>query len=145
MAKAKKKDGETTEAKAPKAAASPAKKAAKSPAKAKAPAKAAAPAATPMVNTSLAAESAARMIGAKASGFGASSATSDKKETSAFKQLKQAMAKPHGASVGNMLNSTTSQAAKKTSMPFQSGKQVGHNQTFGADVSRSGVPRRTGG
>ena len=25
------------------------------------------------------------------------------------------------------------------------GKQVGRNQTFGADVNRSGIPRRTGG
>jgi hypothetical protein len=24
-------------------------------------------------------------------------------------------------------------------------KQIGHNQTFGADVNRAGVPRRTGG
>ena len=145
MAKAKKKDSETTEAAAPKAAAAPAKKAAKSPAKTKAAAKPAGPAASPMVNTTLAAESAARMIGAKATGFGSSGNAGDKKETSAFKQMKQSMSKPHGASVGNMLNSTTSQAAKKTSLPFQGGKQVGHNQTFGADVSKNFVPRRTGG
>ena len=34
---------------------------------------------------------------------------------------------------------------KKSNLPFGGGKQVGHNQTFGADVTRSGVPRRTAG
>ena len=34
---------------------------------------------------------------------------------------------------------------KKSNLPMGGGKQVGRNQTFGADVNRAGVPRRTGG
>ena len=111
-------------------------------AKSKAAAKPAA--AAPMVDTNLAAQAAARMLTAKAAG-GHTAPAGDKKETSTFKQLKQSFSKPHGASVGNMLNSTISTAAKKSNAPFQGNKQVGHNQTFGADVSRNNVPRRTGG
>ena len=110
---------------------------------AKAAAKTAAPVA-PMVNTSLAAETAARMIGAKAGGFGSPS-TGPKKETSAFKQMKQGFTKPHSAGIGNMLNSTISPAAKKSNQPFHADKQVGHNQTMGSDASRTSVPRRTNG
>jgi hypothetical protein len=88
------------------------------------------------------------MIGAKAGGGGSSGANAQaggeaRKETSAFKQLKQSLAKPH--SVGNLLNSTISPAAKKSNAPFQGGRQVGHNQTFGSDASKNFVPRRTGG
>ena len=136
MAKAKK--SET----APKA---PAKASAAKPAsKAAAKSKPAAPG-TPMVDTNLAAQTAARMIGAKASGMSSTASGGEKKETSAFKQMKQALAKPHAASVGNLLNSTLSPGAKKSNLPFHGGKQVGHNQTFGSDASRNLVPRRTGG
>ncbi len=107
-------------------------------------AKVAAPVA-PMVNTSLAAETAARMIGAKAGGFNAVVSGGPKKETSAFKQMKESFTKPHAAGVGNMLNSTISTAAKKSNQPFEKGKQVGHNQTMGSDATRMSVPRRTGG
>lgn len=119
----------------------------KPPAKAAPTAKAAKPAgpAVPMVNTSLAAEAAARMVTAKAAGVNPAAPAGEKKETAAFKQLKQSFAKPHAASVGNVLNSTISPAAKKSNMPFQGGKQVGHNQTFGSDASKNFVPRRTGG
>jgi hypothetical protein len=136
MAKAKK--SETPAAPAAK------KPAAKAAAKSKAAAKPAAAPAAPMVDTNLAAQAAARMLTAKAAGGNVAPA-GDKKETSTFKQLKQSFTKPHGASMGNMLNSTISNAAKKSNAPFQGNKQVGHNQTFGADVSRNSVPRRTGG
>lgn len=152
MAKAKKSATPISEApvsETPKKPAVKAKPAAKSAAKsaakpaAKPVAKAAAPAA-PMVNTSLAAETAARMIGAKAGGFNSAS-SGPRKETSAFKQMKQSFTKPHAAGIGNMLNSTISPAAKKSNQPFHAGKQVGHNQTMGSEATRTSVPRRTGG
>jgi hypothetical protein len=34
---------------------------------------------------------------------------------------------------------------KKTKQNYGGGQQVGHNQTFGSDVNRAGVPRRTPG
>ena len=42
---------------------------------------------------------------------------------------------------------TAAPGSKKSGTPFGAigGKQAGRNQTFGADVNRSGVPRRTGG
>jgi len=132
MAKAKK-----SETAAPSATKKPA-------AKSKATAKPAIAQAAPMVDTNLAAQAAARMLTAKAAG-GLVAPSGDKKETSTFKQLKESFSKPHAAGMGTMLNSTISTAAKKSNAPFHGNKQVGHNQTFGADVSRNNVPRRTGG
>ena len=34
---------------------------------------------------------------------------------------------------------------KKSNLPLAGGKQVSHNQTFGAETTRTGVPRRTPG
>jgi len=107
--------------------------------------------ANPAFDTSLAAETAARMIGAKVAGaFPAATgaeggADGGKKESSVFKQLKETMAKPHAASMDTLLNNTASQASRRGGQPFGGGKQVGHNQTFGADVARRNLPRRTGG
>ena len=104
-------------------------------AKSKAASKPAVAQVAPMVDTNLAAQAAGGLV----------APTGDKKETSTFKQLKQSFNKPHAAGMGTMLNSTISTAAKKSNAPFHDNKQVGHNQTFGADVSRNNVPRRTGG
>lgn len=71
-------------------------------------------------------------------------AAASKPESSTFKNLKESVSKPHLQGMNNLLNSTTPQAAKRSNAPFGH-KQVGHNQTFGADVNRTGVPRRTGG
>ncbi len=144
MAKAKKTETPNTPAPAASAAKPAAPK--KAPAKSGGKKPAAAKSATPTFNT-FAAESAARMIGAKLGSGAAGSAGGGeaKKESSAFKQLKQSLTKPHAASVGNLLNSTISPAAKKGNQPFQGGRQVGHNQTFGSDASKNFVPRRTGG
>lgn len=135
MAKAKK--TESTPDTAPKA--TPKKAVAK-----KAAPKPAAPNASPLIDTNLAAQNAARMLTARASGS-APSSQEGKKETSTFKQMKESFAKPHAASMNSLLNNTVSPGAKKSAQPFAGGKQVGHNQTFGADVTRTGVPRRTGG
>ena len=49
----------------------------------------------------------------------------------------------NAGSLGNILGQTSQY--KKSNQPLGGPKQVGRNQTFGADVNRSGVPRRTPG
>jgi hypothetical protein len=66
-------------------------------------------------------------------------------ESSNFRQLKESLSKPHSQTMGNLLDKISSTGQKKSALPFGGGKQVGHNQTFGADVNRRNVPRRTGG
>lgn len=97
---------------------------------------------SPLVDTSLAAQTAAKMLLARAAGGG--DAGAPRAETSTFKNLKESVQKPHLQGMNNLLNSTAPPAAKRSNTPFGQ-KQVGHNQTFGADVNRAGVPRRTGG
>jgi hypothetical protein len=112
----------------------------------KAPAKAAkTKTGAPAIDTTAAVETAAAMITGKVSA--PPSAQAPRKESSAFKQLKDGLNQPGGQSIGNLLDKTGSAAGKKSSLPFNHGgsRQVGHNQTFGADVNRAGLPRRTGG
>ena len=109
MAKAKKTPAASTGAATPPAAKASGKK--------KAASKPAAPAApgVPQIDTSLAAANAARMIGAKV----APPPTGEtRKETSAFKQLKEHMNKPAAGGIHGVLNSTASPASKKSGMPF---------------------------
>lgn len=99
---------------------------------------------TPLIDTGLAAQTAARLIAAKGTGS-AQGSDAPRPQTSTFKQLKDSLAKGHSASVHSVLNSSMSPAAKKSNLPFRGGKQTGHNQTFGSDASKAFVPRRTGG
>jgi hypothetical protein len=111
----------------------------------KAPAKKVAPAAagTPMIDTSLAAEAAAKMLAAGFNRPAAIDANAPKPQESAmFKQLKAGLNKPHATAMSNLLDQSHGPGPAK-SHPLL--KQVGHNQTYGADVTRSGVPRRTPG
>ena len=107
------------------------------------PAAQAAPAA-PTIDPTHAVEAAANLI---ASGISTNPAqAAPRKESSTFKQLKDSLNKPNGKTIGGLLDKTGNPAGKKSAQPFSPfGKQVGHNQTFGADVSRASVPRRTGG
>jgi hypothetical protein len=100
---------------------------------------AAAPAGAPVIDTSLAANAAAAMVANKVSGGTAA----PKKESAAFKQLKAGLNKPSAGAMGGAFGIAGQQ--KKSNLPHHGGKQVGHNQTFGADVNRTGVPRRTPG
>lgn len=118
------------------AVAGPARSAARKPPGKKQPDKPAAP----LIDTSLAAEAAARLVGNRDLLAGAQG---DKRESGAFKQLKESLNKPAAHGPASFLHSTSPQ--KKLNLPFGGRKQVGHNQTFGADVNRAGVPRRTGG
>jgi hypothetical protein len=99
------------------------------------------PAATsPLIDTSLAAQAAARMV---AHGAAAPSPAGEQPETAAFKKLKESLAKPTSTGVANFLQNTA--PVKKSGQPFGQQNQMRRGQTFGADVNRSGVPRRTGG
>jgi histone H1/5 len=123
---------------APKAAAT--KATAKKPAKT---AKSSAPAGAPMIDTSLAAAAAAQMVGNRNLHQETAGQEGKKPESAAFRQMKENLNKPSGAgSAGLQHNAGIS---KKMPQPFGGFKQVGRNQTFGADVNRAGVPRRTGG
>jgi hypothetical protein len=138
MAKAKKseKSEEKAEPKSATKKAAPAKK------------KSAAPAgsgATPLVDTNLAAQAAARMLAAGAHAKPPQqSQQPQKSESSLFKQMKAGLNKPASSAMGGLLDKSGGPLQKKPNQPF-GGKKVGHNQTFGADVTRSGVPRRTSG
>jgi hypothetical protein len=142
MAKKKSEKSEEKATKAePKAAA---KKAA--PAKKKSAA-AAAPQGTPLVDTNLAAQAAARMLAAGAHAKQPQQQgqqPQQKSESSLFKQMKAGLNKPASSAMGGVLDKSGGPLQKKPNQPF-GGKQVGHNQTYGADVTRSGVPRRTSG
>ncbi len=149
MAKAKpKKDEEKTEKATPAPAAAKPKAAAKKAtggAAAAKPKKAARPAATtgvPLIDTNLAAQAAAKMV-VNRDLLGAAKAGGEKKESGSFKQLKESLLKPAVQGPGGLLSPVGQQ--KKSNTGFGGRNQVGHNQTFGADVNRSGVPRRTSG
>jgi hypothetical protein len=104
--------------------------------------KPAAPAGDPMIDTNLAASVAARQL---AAGVPAAAGPA-KAETNSFKNFKANLHNPLGGGLSGILDKTAGTGNKKPNMPFNpQAKQVGRNQTFGADVNRSGVPRRTGG
>ena len=139
MAKMSKKSFESTSAKAaPKAAAKKSIKPTK-------PAASGAPA-VPMVDTSFAAASAARLLVAKLPKKGGAPATGGQHESAAFRQMKSGLLKPAGQTMSNLLDKQGGPMQKASHEGFGSGgPQVGKNQVFGADVNRAGVPRRTGG
>jgi len=101
----------------------------------------AAPTGVPLIDTGLAAEAAAKMV-VNRDLLGAGK-PGEKKESGSFKQLKESLFKPAVQGPGGLLSTPNPQ--KKSNTGFGGRNQVGHNQTFGADVNRTGVPRRTGG
>ena len=104
----------------------------------------------PPIDTNLAASAAASMILNRAVGGSGAAPPAGagpqpaKKESASFKQLKQNIAKPAASGPGGILSNATTQK-KAGNLPFGGGQQKGHQQVFGADVNRAGVPRRTGG
>ena len=144
MAKKKMEKTEATEKKAPAKKAAAAKSGPAKPAKAAAPTRShAGGAGMPMIDTSLAAAAAARMLTFNKRG---QDKGETKKEGGLVKQIKNELNKPHSAVVSDMLNESAPEGAKKPSAtPFDQQRQVGHNQTFSPDVTRTGVPRRTSG
>lgn len=99
----------------------------------------------PMIDTGFAAQAAARMLLARSAGK-AVSATKSAEESAGFKHLKEEAGKPHQQVMDALLNKTAPSSAKRSNQPIPGGRnQTGHNQTFGADVNRANLPRRTGG
>ena len=134
MAKSKKQSGEGAASEPSGAKKSAPKKAAAK--KKPAPSAGGAP---PMIDTALAASAAARLVANR----DLLNAAAPKRESGAFKQMKENLSKPSASGPASFLQNTAPQ--KKSNLPFGGRNQIGHNQTFGADVNRSGVPRRTGG
>jgi hypothetical protein len=95
----------------------------------------------PLIDTNLAAQAAAQMLAAGLNKPVPASAA-PKQESAMFKQLKAGLNKPHSTTMTNLLDK--SHGPEPTRIHPQQ-KQIGKNQTFGADVTRSGVPRRTPG
>ncbi|HEX8525206.1 MAG TPA: hypothetical protein VF669_23345 [Tepidisphaeraceae bacterium] len=102
---------------------------------------AAAPTGAPQIDTNLAANAAAAFVARKLS---MNQPASPRQESAGFKNLKESLAKPSSQGLSNILDNT-SQNKKPINTPYTGKNQVAHNQTYGADVSRSGVPRRTPG
>jgi hypothetical protein len=133
MAKAKASDKSDS---APKKA--PAAKAKKPAAKKAAPAPA--QAGVPQIDTNLAAQSAAAMLRNRDM-LASQSQQGGKTESSAFKNLKEQIAKPKSAALANLMGTPGEQ--KKGTSHFMN-QQRGHNQTQGG-FNKTGVPRRTNG
>ena len=94
---------------------------------------------TPLIDTSLAAAAAAKMVANRDRLSGSEARGS----SGLIKQLKDTLNKPATTGPADFLHTTSPN--KNPNLPFGGRNQVGHNQTFGADVNRTGVPRRTGG
>jgi hypothetical protein len=117
-----------------------AKKAAPAKAPAKSPAKPAG--GMPLIDTNLAANAAAAFVGRKLS---INSPSAPRVESAAFKNMKMNVAKPQNQGLNNILD-TTNQNKKPSNLGGHANKQAtAHNQTQRADITRSGVPRRTPG
>ena len=97
-------------------------------------------ASTPLIDTGLAAQNAAAMLVNRPAGPAA--APQAGKESSAFKNLKDQLAKPKPSGLSNLFGPTGDQ--KKAAGHFNLHQQKGHNQTFGG-MNKAGVPRRTNG
>jgi hypothetical protein len=97
----------------------------------------------PFVDPSRAAAAAAAMVVNKISP--PTNPQPSQNESAMFRQMKDALNKPHAQTIGGLLDKFSSNQQKKSAAPFGAGKQVGHNQTVGSDASRRSVPRRTGG
>lgn len=93
----------------------------------------------PLIDTSLAANAAAALVAGKVALPNAANAP--KKESASFKNFKAGLNKP--AALGGAFGVIGQ--SKKSQQSHGGGKQAGHSQTFGADVNRTGVPRRTPG
>jgi hypothetical protein len=110
--------------------------------------------AAPMVDTSFAAESAARMLatraklakaagGAAPSDAGATGSAADHpRESGAFKQMKENLNKPSAGGISSAMGNTF--GPNKTNLPNPDKGHVVHDQTT-SNVNRINVPRRTGG
>src|SRR5258706_12018428 len=98
----------------------------------------------PMVDTSFAAEAAARMLSARAKlGNAPQPASADaQRESGAFKQMKESLNKPGAGGISSAMGNTF--GPNKTNLPNPDKGHVVRDQTT-SNVNRVNVPRRTGG
>jgi len=100
----------------------------------------------PLVDTSLAAQNAARMLAAGLSLKKNSGTAPQRPESSSFKQLRANLNKstaPGG--LDSVLDKTGGPQPKRPNLPNASQERLSHNQTFGTEANRVNVPRRTPG
>ena len=116
----------------------------KAPAKSKKPAHAGGMGGVPMVDTSFAAEAAARMLTARAKlgNAPAPSGAPEPRESGAFKQMKENINKPAAGGISSAMGNTF--GPNKTNLPNPDKGHVVRDQTT-SNVNRINVPRRTGG
>ncbi len=107
-----------------------------------------APATPPRVDTVLAAQAAAKQLVAS-SQAGPLATPPAGKESASFKAMKQNLSNPTASGLDSVLDKTALPGSRKPNAPFTGPRSGpgggGRNQTFGADVNRTGVPRRTSG
>jgi hypothetical protein len=96
----------------------------------------------PMVDTSLAADIAARLVANRAKLARAAGSEAPQKESGLFKQLKESLSRPHAQVIGEALHKITPPDQHPAHLHAAMEKQVGHVQTK-AGIGRMGVPRRT--
>src|SRR5947209_3635618 len=98
----------------------------------------------PMVDTSFAAESAARMLAARAKMGNAPqvAGTGAQRESGAFKQMKESLNKPAAGGISTAMGHAF--GPNKTNLPNPDKCHVVRDQTT-SNVNRVNVPRRTGG
>ena len=143
MAKSKK--PESSSQKSAHAAKTPAKKSAPARGKSKSPAASGTGGSSfPTIDTNLAAQAAAKMLTAGRTSRNTSTA-SGQPQSAMFRQMKDSLSKPHLSGMDSVLDKSGPAGTKRPNLPGGRNEQVGHNQTFGADVNRAGVPRRTPG
>ncbi len=82
------------------------------------------------------------LLGSAGSTGGAGGAGAPK-ESASFRQMKESLNNPAASNLGGILG--TGPIQQKKSQGHGPDRQVGRNQTFGADVNRASVPRRTSG
>ena len=98
----------------------------------------------PMVDTTLAAAAVAKGLVA---GLSAAPTAAAGKSSASFEKMKESLGKSAGG-LGAALDKSAPSGLKKPPRGFGTNSPTiggGRNQTFGADVSRASVPRRTGG
>jgi DNA-binding protein HU-beta len=96
----------------------------------------------PLIDTNLAAQNAASMLLNRSTDESTPAESSEPaKESTAFKNLKEQLAKPKPTGLSGLFGPTGEQ--KKSGGGFNVNQQRGHNQTFGG--MKTGVPRRTNG
>jgi hypothetical protein len=103
-----------------------------------------APTGMPLIDTSSAAESAARFIANRAKlGVAVGASETPAHESASFRQLKKNVLKPQVTGLEHVLPETPEH--RSSVLHDATRRQTGHNQVTSGPTNRTGVPRRTAG